>query len=372
MSEYERLKVKYDTLIKDSLDCNKRKLVDSFVDYYGEEYRSIIKKKYNEITFVYYVDWQTIDLVVEEFIPQVENPDEYEDFINLSNSRKIKEPIFEKIFNLKRKKDLPDNLIGTTNPLIFKKNYIKERLSKSLKNPSAGAFNYGNSNHMDRIIYFQILSLNEVSIIHEINHAITSDIIAGVMEENQSVAPVNKTGLSIDISHQNNGERMMEELLNEKASREITKIFKQKGGDLSAFCFDIPLIYPYEDNLYLVDEFYDEFKKYIKVARISDNKNQLVEHVGKTNYENYVALVNSSYTTEEELISKNKLKNQQKVKNIVDKMRSVESNSNDISQEEVNDYYESLKKQGYNVRVLNNIMDESRASTQNDNSIKRK
>lgn len=80
MSKFEKLKLKYDNLIKGTLENNKKILIESFVEYYGEEYRTIIEKRYNEITFVYYVDWKTIDLVVKRFIPQVENPNEYEEF----------------------------------------------------------------------------------------------------------------------------------------------------------------------------------------------------------------------------------------------------------------------------------------------------
>ena len=64
-----------------------------------------------------------------------------------------------------------------------------------------------------------------------------------------------------------NTEIITEKLINEKASIEIAKIFKEKCGDLSSFCFDIPLAYPYQHNFYLVDEFYDLFKEYIKITK---------------------------------------------------------------------------------------------------------
>ena len=96
MSKFKKLKIKYDNSIKETLNSNKDILIESFVEYYGEEYRNKIEKRYNEITFVYYVDWETIDLAVEFFIPQAENPDEYLEFVELFNSKETTETIFEK------------------------------------------------------------------------------------------------------------------------------------------------------------------------------------------------------------------------------------------------------------------------------------
>jgi hypothetical protein len=48
MKKIDILKKKYDRTIKDSLDINKNILIESFVEYYGEEYRDKIVKKYIE------------------------------------------------------------------------------------------------------------------------------------------------------------------------------------------------------------------------------------------------------------------------------------------------------------------------------------
>lgn len=353
MSKYEKLKVKYDNLIRETLDSNKRILIESFVDYYGEEYRNIIEKRYNEIIFIYYVDWETIDLVVENFIPKVENKDKYADFINLSNSRKTPKINFEGIFKAINKKcKLPNNLIGTTNPSILNNIYINNYLFKKLKSPCPSCKSWVSIGHTNRIISFQILSLSESTIIHEINHAITMDIMALITEENRPMGAIHKSGLSIEISHKNNIAKITEELVNEKAGREITKIFKQRGGDLSSFCFNISLSYVYESNLYLVDEFYDKFKKYIKIARISDNKNALVERIGKSNYENYLSLVNYFYTEDITTIDKNKEENEKRIKIIIDEMRGVEKISHDLSQQELNDTYKYLESKGFKTKIL--------------------
>lgn len=356
MSKYEKLIAKYDELIKETLNSNKRILIESFVDYYGEEYRNIIEKRYNEITFVYYVDWRTIDLVVDEFIPQVENPDKYVEFINLSNSRETKRSKFKKIFGTK-KKNLPDNLVGSTNSSIFNIDYIRNNLFEIFSSPLPVSFNSGSIERMHRIVSFQILSLSEDSIIHEINHAITRDNIAYVMEGYKPIDAIHVTGLSIDGHNQINVDRITEELINDKSSKEITGIFKQKGGDLSSFCKSIPLVKFYPLNFYLIEEFYNEFKKYIKIARISNNKNELVKRIGKENYENYVNLVNSLFSEDLSIVDKRKDENEHKIGEIVEKMKAVESKSHDLSQQELNEYYKRLEKQGMKVKILNNAVD---------------
>lgn len=54
----EELKDKYDEIVEQTLARNKSILIESFVEYYGEEYREIIERRYNEIVFVYYIDWE--------------------------------------------------------------------------------------------------------------------------------------------------------------------------------------------------------------------------------------------------------------------------------------------------------------------------
>ncbi len=354
MLKYEKLKVKYDNLIRDTLDSNRRILIESFVDYYGEEYRSIIEKRYNEISFIYYIDWNTIDLVIREFIPIISNPEKYAVFTNFFNSKKKKQGNSTKLF--KSSKDgscLPDNLIGATNLSILNKDYMKNELFRICNRPSPANFNYGSVIHKDRIISFQILSLSERTIIHEINHAITRDNLVYIFGEDQQIKAIHKAGLSVDFSSQNRIERIIEELINEKASQEITKIFKEKGGDLSSFCYNIPFIYPYLENLYLVDEFYDTFKKYIKVARISDNKNELINRIGKTNYVNYIDMLNSYYSEDLSTIEQVKKEAQSKIKIIIEQMKSVANNSHTMSCQDLNDYYNILRNCGFKVKLLN-------------------
>ncbi len=380
MSLYEKLKAKYDRLIKESLNSNKKILIESFVEYYGEKYRSLIEKRVNEITFVYYVNWESVYLFVKDYYPKIENPDKYTDFVNFFNSKMKKESVFTKFFKpMKGKSQLPDNLIGSTNPAVFNIPYISCVLPKFLNAPDARCSCYTDeSMNTNRVIFFEILSLSESTIIHEINHAITADNIVFAYKGDKLNEKIYKTGLYTDSTSKNNGiELISEELINEKASLEITKIFKQKGGDFSSFCLDVPLLFkPYNMNLYLIDEFYETFKEYIKIARISDNKNALIERIGKTNYDNFIRLVNSCYVNKYEylsIIEQLKEKNLPQIKSIIDKMKKVENNSHEMSQQELEDYYKHLESQGFKVKRLNgNSLDTNTLSTDTEENIKRR
>lgn len=291
-------------------------------------------------------------------MPQTDNLDKYVDFINFSNSR-IKHPLSKLFKKVKKQSNLPDNLIGMTNDSIVNNAAIVSLLSEELSQSCPCSYNYGSINNMNRLVLFQILALDELSIIHEINHAITRDVMAVITEDNKIIDDVQKTGLNIDVSNQYGEERIVEELLNEKASEEIKRIFKLKGGDLSTFCLNIPLEYPYEYNFYLIDDFYTKFKKYIKISRISDNKNELVSRVGKNEYEEFVKLVNTWFTEDISQTESRKKITLPIIKKLVDKMSENVDNSHTPSSNEINEYLEQLEKSGYNLRMINSLYNES-------------
>lgn len=353
MKKYNELKKKYDDLIKQSLEKNKKILIESFVEYYGEEFRYIIEKRYDEITFIYYIDWSMIDFVINNFIPQVNDKAKYADFINFSNCRK--KSLLSKIFKSQKKQNnLPDNLIGMTNPSIVNDDYIVTWLFASLRKSNPRSFNYRSGENIERLVCFQILTLSEDVIIHEINHAITHDDIAYISEDNALIAPVSKAGLSIKVNYQHKDEKIIEELLNEKESVEIEKIFKSKGGDFSDFCLNIPLIVSiYKYNFYLIDDFYTHFKKYIKIARIGNDKNTLISRVEKKEYEEFVKLVNKYYTVDMSQIESHKKSSLPIIRKLVEKMNKNIESSHTYSKDETNAYLEQLLKAGYNLRMIN-------------------
>lgn len=356
MTEYEKIKKKYDEIIRQTLEQNKQILIESFVEYYGEEHRKLIEKRYNEITFVYYIYWPGIDYAINNFITHLNNPNDYQEFITLSNSRK-KSVVSRFLKRFKMSNDLPDNYVGSTSPSVIKDNSIKEALAQIFKNANASSFTYGDVHHTDRIVCFQILLFNETTIIHEINHCLTREDLAYVTENNQRESTIHKVGVNLVNADRKNSSPniIIEELLNEKSSQEIAQIFKRRGGSLLPFCKNIPIVsYMYEKNLYLIEEFYNKFKEYIKSARITENTNALVERVGKENYEKFVELITSSYSEDVSNINQIKQKVLLQIEAIIKQMGNKAKASSDITEEQLQAYYEELRKRGYKVNILDN------------------
>lgn len=352
MFEFERLKRKYDKLIKEALIKNKQIIIDSFKEYYSEEYKCIIEERYSKTIFVYYINWPAIKMAVDDIIPYFPNQDDYVDFNTFMKYCDKKDSNFFKLFKNESIKDLPNYFVGSTNDVIFYHSNLKEKLLKKFDSPSPSCFGYGDGNHGNNIVSFPILFLDESTIIHEINHSLTKDILAKVVDDNNSLdGLVIKQGLAVE----HDKEKMFEELINERSSQEITNIFKNKGGNLTSFCYNIPFAYPYGYNLYLIDEFYDKFKDYIKIAKITNNKNYLIERIGKDNYYKYVELVNKYYSHYFEDVKKCKQNALDEIKVLLQQMEEKVSKSTELTNEDLNLYYEELGKQGYNVRFLNNI-----------------
>lgn len=134
----------------------------------------------------------------------------------------------------------------------------------------------------------------ECSIIHEINHAITSTIIFKFKNK-----VIEKSGINV---FPDDKAIILEELLNEIASRIITDIFKRKGGDLCSFCINVDLYNVYRNNFYLINEFFANFKSYIDKARISGNQNELLNRIGKTEFYEFASLVNDYFKSDAYLI----------------------------------------------------------------------
>ena len=114
---------------------------------------------------------------------------------------------------------------------------------------------------------------------------------------------VRKMGLGTYTTNKESKEVIFEELINDIASEDIGKIFHNKGGDFSPVCLNIGINHPYQRNKYLVEDFYNEFKDYIKKARITNNKNILINTIGKENYNEYVDLVHRSYEQDPKKLS---------------------------------------------------------------------
>ncbi len=357
MATFEELKTRYNSLISDTLDRNKQIIIDSLVDYYGENHRNIIEHRYNEIVFVYYVYWDTIDFIMKDYITPL-NEEELKDIVELANSRTAKPNKQKKIFSITDKRnDIPDNFIGITNEKLLKSKTIRRYLKECCEKIHAMSYLMGDPINPYRMVSFQVLPLPEDAIIHEINHSITRNQLLYTIRGLTNIDEVSKIGINTFSLKDNDkiDESIIEELLNDLSTLIITRKFKSRGGDLTPFCKNLPFSLPYRDNFYLIEAFYNVFEDYIKEARISENKNILINKVGKENYEELAALVSTYYTIDTTKIEERRKEAVPKIKSIVEKMELHASKTHDLTQEELEDYYESLRRKGKNIRVLNEL-----------------
>lgn len=346
---------KYDKIIKDTLAVNREIIIESFVEYYGEEHRSLIEKRYNQITFVYYVSPVEIDNVINHFLKYGQDQAaKYDQFIEIQEA-------YQDI------QSVPSHyLVGMTNEEMAEKyetsKFIKDMLHYAFYKGCALFNGIMLKKNIYKIVLFPILVLNEGIIIHEINHAIVYDVLANVInkeclrskEENDRIE---KNGNSVDILTPGapvSEERILDELLNEKASKDITKIFKRRGGDLTPFCLcNEWTVSIYEKNLYLIEEFYERFGCLISYARITLNKNEIVKRVGKENYQQFVDLVNQYYSSEINTDSADymlrKEEAEDKLRPIMREMAKKEGNSFEYFSDELEQFYQRLREQGYKV-----------------------
>lgn len=350
---YQDLKKKYNELIPKILKKNQSILIESFIEYYLENNRNIISNKYDEIVFIYYLNIESIKYAIEDFLSTFDDKEKYADLLNfykVYNNRKIS-------FEEDDESDILERFIGCSNPNIFNNIELNKYLNDNLTNSLLGCDIIEKDKKIYRIIFFPILTVSEGNIIHEINHAITRDILATINDNNTTIE-VGKVGLDINfaseiIDKNMEDERITEELINEKASQEITEIFKRKGGDLTAFCYNLPFMSPYSFNLYLVDSFYNKFKEYIKVARITENKNELLNRVNPLNYNEFVKLINENYEDNNFFAAFRELIVTKKIDSLLNEMEKSVQKSRDLTEEELEEYYKSLKEKGLNIKILN-------------------
>ena len=73
--EINDIKKEYTKKINGRFKKNKNIILDSFIEFYGEEYRSIITDRLNDISFLYYINDFTIFYLVDNL--KNENNDKF-------------------------------------------------------------------------------------------------------------------------------------------------------------------------------------------------------------------------------------------------------------------------------------------------------
>lgn len=269
--DVDKIKKEYAKQITDRITTYKDLVLKSFVEFYGENYRDIIAKRFNDISFLYYINDITIFYIA--------------DSLRQGYSDKFKNIIFSIPYivhliknNFYKQEITPDNfyelginkLVGSSDEnLLLDKELLKYSIATALreKNECAYEVNLPINNGIKRIIALPIFSVDDKSLFHEINHAISSEIVINNGE----------TTVKCGLDYENEEKKYYNEILNDIISLEVYNIFKQKcgGNILEDNIMDEVLFDTYGDYHCLISDFYEKNKMNIKSFFIDFNAPQL-------------------------------------------------------------------------------------------------
>lgn len=345
MSRYGDLVREYDDLVKRELKRNEELLKESFIEYFGEANRQKIEDAFKEIFYVYSIHWDTINMICSKV--GEENRKYFKPYFDFRDAR---EDFYYTFLN---EQIFPDCFIGTTNEEMFSNFNIYTFILERLKEVGAYTTIKKDLHGTKRIIFFNLFLTDEEVIIHEINHAVTRRYILEVIRDN-TILMVDKSGLIVD-DESGVEDEILEELLTEESSKKIYEIFKRRGGDLTSFLMGNIYGSVYEDNCYLVKDFFDAFEEKIKVSRMGENKNELLASVGKESYYLLCSLINEYFEREDNPPDSVKEANLDRVLSVIDYMKEYARIQERMTDEDLNAYYKYLESVGKRVTILNKV-----------------
>lgn len=269
--ECDKIKKEYSKKITSRINNYKKLILDSFVEFYGEDYRDIITTRFNDTSFLYYINDLTIFYIVDS-LKQGYN----DKFKNIMFATPYIIHLIEN--NIYNQEITPDNfyelgmnkIVGTSDEKILSdKNLLKYSIAIALRenNQNPYEFNICINKELKRIIALPIFSIDDKSLFHEINHVISSEIVIKNKE----------TTVKCGLDYENEEKKYYNEILNDIMSLEIYNIFKQKCKDniLEDNIMVDVLFSKYIDFHYLLTEFYEKNKERLKSFYIDSNSTQL-------------------------------------------------------------------------------------------------
>ena len=189
---------------------------------------------------------------------------------------------------------------------------------------------------------FTSLFLNDQTLIHEINHAVTGCILEATEKGN-----ISKNGLSIaDLTTNINVSDALEEIINDRSAQEIHEIFYGMGGKISGDNI-VSTSTVYTKLFPLIENFYQKYKELLKKARIGENKDILFNQIDKDKYIEFEKLINSALNDAmyHDYLSDSYIKKAEDLLNQMD--------TNNKKNENNNDYIKELESLGNVVKLLN-------------------
>ena len=264
--EIERIKKEYTKKINDNIKKYKNIILDCFIEFYGDRYRTIITNRFNDIIFLYYINDITIFYIVDSL------KNGYNDkFKNIIFAIPyiiylIQNNLYKQEINKYNFYELGINkIVGSSDDeILLDKELLKYSLAIVLRENNENPYevNIPTNDDIKRIIALPIFSIDDKSLFHEINHAICSELIIKGDER------IIKCGLD----YSNNEKNYTTEIINDVISLEIYNIFKSKCSDiiLDDNIMDEVLIDTYKNYHHLIIDFYEQNKNRIKSSSIED------------------------------------------------------------------------------------------------------
>lgn len=269
--EVAKIKKEYAKKITDRITTYKGLILESFIEFYGEDYRNIITTRFNDISFLYYINDITIFYIVDS-LKQGYN----DKFKNIMFAIPYIIHLIEN--NFYKQEITPDNfyklginkIVGSSDEnLLLDKELLMYSIATALreKNECPYEVNLPINKGFKRIIALPVFSVDDKSLFHEINHAISSEIVINNGE----------TTVKCGLDYGNEEKNFYNEILNDTISLEIYNIFKQKCADniLKDNIMGEVLFDTCGDYHYLITEFYKKNKIKIKSSFIDFNAPQL-------------------------------------------------------------------------------------------------
>ncbi len=268
-SNISSLNQKYVNIIADFLNKAKPSLIAAFVNFYGTNHQKYIEYIIDNIKYIYVISEESLTFYKDYAFKERAIFTYYLAYLNY-----IKHQV--KLLPLKERENYLYNayVVGASFPLEDVPYYL---IVDDLPTLGPAFFNAYNFDQIDKIICLPIISINLYLIIHEINHALTTEALAFLPDEEISNNPFRDT--------------IVDELINELMTYDIYQEYQKLGGkDI----FGLPMFNycnAYTNGLSLVKSFYDTFKSLIKESLITRNDALIRKQLGPEVLSEYCKLV---------------------------------------------------------------------------------
>lgn len=271
-----------------SIYDNKLELIlECIIKFLGEQYRSIVTERFNELTFVIGFTPSS----VREYICSKMNMDKANALGGIKPTTDYKNLLlfYEQVLS---KSHSYDDIT-----VIHKYGYLKDSELPFVKRIFSDEENCCSKAGKYFFIFHNLFcSFNDETIIHEIIHGISSDILLLIeCDRDKSTETLCKFGIETFMPGLDKRERNIDELLTQTITKRVMNQLHSKGVSIISNGSVNNYESGYDIRLYIVEEFFNGYKKEIIEAMVTHNKNRLMYTVGKYNYFDLVDLINDNW-----------------------------------------------------------------------------